>query len=44
MYKGAEANFWTAEELDLEKDLKDFNNLKDGEKHFVKCPCFFCCQ
>ena len=36
MYKEAEANFWTAEELDLEKDLKDFNNLKDGEKHFVK--------
>ena len=36
MYKEAEANFWTAEELDLEKDLKDFNKLKDGEKHFVK--------
>ena len=25
MYKKAEANFWTAEELDLSKDKKDFN-------------------
>ena len=36
MYKEGEANFGQFEELDLEKDLKDFNNLKDGEKHFVK--------
>ena len=25
MYKKAEANFWTAEELDLSKDLTDWN-------------------
>ena len=26
MYKKAEANFWTAEEIDLSKDLNDFND------------------
>ena len=37
MYKKAEANFWTTEELDLSKDLKDFNNkLNDNEKYFVE--------
>ena len=29
MYKKAQANFWTAEELDLTKDLKDYNNLSN---------------
>ena len=37
MYKKAEANFWTAEELDLSKDLNDFNEkLDDGERYFVE--------
>ena len=36
MYKKAEANFWTTEELDLSKDLKDFNQLNDGEKYFIE--------
>ena len=27
MYKKAEANFWTAEELDLSKDLTDWNKF-----------------
>ena len=36
MYKQAEANFWTTEELDLSKDLKDFNQLNDGEKYFIE--------
>jgi ribonucleoside-diphosphate reductase beta chain len=36
MYKKAEANFWTTEELDLSKDLKDFQNLNNNEQHFIE--------
>ena len=36
MYKMAEASFWTAEEMDLSHDLKDWERLNDGERHFVK--------
>ncbi len=36
MYKRAEANFWTAEELDLSKDLNDWVKLNDNEKFFIK--------
>ncbi|KAH7105419.1 ribonucleotide reductase small subunit [Auriculariales sp. MPI-PUGE-AT-0066] len=36
MYKKAEASFWTAEEMDLSKDLHDWDNkLNDNERHFV---------
>lgn len=35
MYKKAEASFWTAEEVDLSKDLKDWESLQADEKHFV---------
>ncbi|CCC11503.1 hypothetical protein SMACR_02161 [Sordaria macrospora] len=36
MYKKAEASFWTAEEIDLSKDLHDWNNrLTDDERFFV---------
>merc|ERR1712180_548929 len=35
MYKKAEASFWTAEEVDLSKDLADWDNLKDDERYFV---------
>ncbi len=35
-YKKAEASFWTAEEIDLSQDLKDWSNLNDGERHFIK--------
>jgi len=36
MYKQAQASFWTAEEVDLEKDLKDWNEkLKDDERYFI---------
>lgn len=35
-YKQAEASFWTAEEIDLSADKKDWNNLKEGERHFIK--------
>ncbi|KAH9900594.1 ribonucleotide reductase [Xylariomycetidae sp. FL2044] len=36
MYKKAEASFWTAEEIDLSKDLHDWNNrINDDEKFFI---------
>ncbi|RZJ59466.1 MAG: ribonucleoside-diphosphate reductase, partial [Hymenobacter sp.] len=35
-YKKAEASFWTAEEIDLGQDQKDWNNLNDNERHFIK--------
>jgi len=36
MYKKHEASFWTAEEIDLAADTKDWERLTDGEQHFVK--------
>jgi len=36
MYKKHEASFWTAEEIDLSSDSKDWENLTDSEQHFVK--------
>lgn len=35
MYKKAEASFWTAEEVDLSKDLIHWEALKDEEKYFI---------
>ncbi len=35
MYKQAVASFWTAEEIDLEDDVKHWESLTDDEKHFV---------
>lgn len=36
MYKQAEASFWTAEEIDLSKDLRDWNErLNEHERHFI---------
>lgn len=35
MYKKHEASFWTAEEIDLSSDQKDWDNLNDGERHFI---------
>ena len=35
MYKKAVASFWTVEEVDLSKDLNDWERLKAGEKHFI---------
>ncbi|MFN3793331.1 MAG: ribonucleoside-diphosphate reductase small subunit [Chitinophagaceae bacterium] len=34
-YKRHEASFWTAEEIDLSSDLKDWVNLNSGERHFI---------
>jgi len=37
MYKKQQAAFWVAEEIDLSKDVEDWNNkLNDDEKHFIK--------
>ncbi|KAH7920793.1 ribonucleotide reductase small subunit [Leucogyrophana mollusca] len=36
MYKKAEASFWTAEEMDLSKDIHDWTNrMNDNERYFV---------
>lgn len=34
-YKKAEASFWTAEEIDLGQDMKDWEGMTDGERHFI---------
>jgi ribonucleotide reductase beta subunit family protein with ferritin-like domain len=36
MYKKHKASFWTAEEIDLEQDLRDWENLSMNEQHFIK--------
>ena len=35
MYKQQEASFWTAEEIDLSSDQKDWEQMNDGERHFI---------
>jgi len=35
MYKKAVASFWTVEEVDLSKDIADWDRLKDDERHFI---------
>lgn len=36
MYKKHEASFWTAEEIDLSQDNRDWETLSTSEQHFVK--------
>jgi ribonucleoside-diphosphate reductase beta chain len=36
LYKKALASFWTVEEVDLSKDMNDWNNLSGDEQHFIK--------
>ena len=36
MYKLHAAAFWTAEEIDLAEDAKDWKKLNDNERHFLK--------
>ena len=36
MYKKQEASFWTAEEIDLVQDTRDWDKLTSDEQHFVK--------
>lgn len=35
LYKKAVASFWTAEEIDLSKDVGDWEKLSNEERHFV---------
>ena len=35
-YKMHQAAFWTAEEIDLSNDIRDWENLSDNERYFVK--------
>lgn len=36
MYKQAVASFWTVEEIDFSKDMKDWDRLTVDEQHFIK--------
>merc|ERR1712187_432225 len=36
MYKKHEASFWTAEEIDLSQDNKDWDALSENEQYFIK--------
>lgn len=36
MYKKSQALFWTAEELDLSQDQKDYEKLSSNERHFIE--------
>ena len=36
MYKKAQMSNWTAEEIDFSKDMDDWQNLSENEKHFIK--------
>ncbi len=41
MYKQAVASFWTAEEMDLQQDLRDWEKLNDDERHYIKMVLAF---
>ena len=36
LYKKAESSFWTANEIDLSKDINDWQKLNNEEQHFIK--------
>jgi ribonucleoside-diphosphate reductase subunit M2 len=40
-YKKAEASFWTVEEVDLSKDMADWEKLSSDEKHFISMVLAF---
>ncbi len=35
MYKKAEASFWTVEEVEVSKDMNDWESLNDNERFFI---------
>lgn len=41
MYKKAEASFWTVEEVDLSKDISDWERLTSHERHFISTVLAF---
>jgi len=36
LYKKAESSFWTVNEIDLSKDINDWEKLNDNERYFIK--------
>ena len=40
-YKQAQSFYWTVEEMDLSRDLDDWNKLNDDERHFIKMVLAF---
>lgn len=34
-YKQAQASYWTAEEVDLSQDMRDWRKLTEDERHFI---------
>ena len=38
MYKKAEASFWTAEEVDLSKDVSDWESKLNNDEVNIYCP------
>ena len=36
LYKKALASYWTVEEIDLSKDMNDWNKLNNNEQYFIK--------
>ena len=45
LYKTAITTFWTTEEIDLSKDIDDWNFLESGERFFIKnILAFFACS
>lgn len=41
MYRKHMASFWTAQEIDLSQDQKDWSKLNDDERHFIKVVLSF---
>ncbi|KAJ3309843.1 hypothetical protein HDU93_005486 [Gonapodya sp. JEL0774] len=41
LYKKATASFWRVEEVDLQDDIIQFQNLTEGERHFIKMVLAF---
>ena len=45
LYKKAESSFWTVNEIDLSKDINDWNEkLNENERHFIKNIIVFFCR
>jgi len=45
MYKNAVSCFWISEEVDLSKDVNDWEKLNDNERHFISLIlAFFACM
>jgi ribonucleotide reductase beta subunit family protein with ferritin-like domain len=41
LYKKAVSVFWPVEDVDLSKDMKDWERLNSNEQHFIKCVLGF---